>query len=415
MSASIVSLVVAVMYGAVVGALAQVQSTLQSILRSALPTRYIHRPDVDAESKLSNSQRVELTALRGRYFELELGESQTAGTADLFRSGSAGRAYVVTFWSVGVLGILLIPVVIWGPVRFGLRDWAALVGSATVTALIVGRFLSGRLGKPQGSDSALPPAVPSIDPMDRHAQTTIGAEDLRRGFQELDRLGELDYGLDLLSLLPRDGQDEVRLARIGRLLGVALKEPFATAAPIVGPSDGSLAGAGHSQSWQFKAYVDDDAGDLLKSADDLKHLLESKKTKSTWQYGVLESLREERQSFAVTELAYYDWVGVRGFFEYLAGSVNKWTCNDPGVHAKIEAAVEDIRNAGGLAQVINLDGQPGPAVLDLATILTEHVPWLSAATAPLVAGFVIIIATLGPDGYCRWSRERAAVDTHEAK
>src|SRR5258708_22933725 len=69
--------------------------------------------------------------------------------------------------------------------------------------------------------------------MNTNNQNVIETEQMREGFAVLNSLAQEEYHKDLDSILVDTTRtQEERLLRVGRLVGVILKEPFATAAPI---------------------------------------------------------------------------------------------------------------------------------------------------------------------------------------
>src|SRR5438067_2261512 len=125
---------------------------------------------------------------------------------------------------------------------------------------------------------------------------------LIEGIKSLDELSRGDYHEPLAAMLD-EGPGTEGAARLGRLIGVSLKQPFAKAQDLPTPSHYS-----HSyRGWDLdeKAFADPSVA-------------------NTWQYRTLEALRQdlagERQFdsiLALAQEAHYE----RGFFGYLARSV----------------------------------------------------------------------------------------------
>ena len=209
---------------------------------------------------------------------------------------------------------------------------------------------------------------------------------LRDGFAVLDRLSRDEYGVSLNKLAVSGERDE-RLVRVARLVGVTIKQPFAD--PV--PSTLGATRTGAKRGWQLRAHVLDDPA-----------------VQETWQYQVLDSLRQEMQkeiggagdsvkAFAV------DAQNERGFWGYLSRSVRKYLCDDPQLKKKIDQALNDAKKAGGGGQKLTPTALLAAAGSMIATALIQALPWLGLAASPVIAGLVVIIGTIGLDAYCEWS------------
>jgi hypothetical protein len=88
-----------------------------------------------------------------------------------------------------------------------------------------------------------------------------------------------------------------------------------------------------------------------------------------------------------------------GFFAYLATSTRKYICGDPALRQKIDAEVKASLPGGGAVQLLTR----GAASTMVATTLVQLVPWLAVAGAPLIAGLVLLIMSIGLDAFCDWS------------
>ena len=215
--------------------------------------------------------------------------------------------------------------------------------------------------------------------MDTNDQNAIETEQLQKGLELLNNLAQEEYHEDLNSNMPDPTQQQERLLRIGRLLGVVLKEPFATAVP----RDPTTSSTGAYRAWNL----------LDESA------FNTPAKQTTWQYGVLESLcKEEGKPQTVYDFAHYLQYE-RSFFGYLAISTSKWICGDPALKQKIDTEVKASQQGGGAVQLIS----KGTLSTTVATLLVLHVPWLAVAGAPLIAGFVLLIICIGTDAFCEWA------------
>jgi hypothetical protein len=75
----------------------------------------------------------------------------------------------------------------------------------------------------------------------------MDSQELSTGLRSLDSLSQAEYHQSLTDLLASD-RPEVAAKKIGRLVGVILKEPFAKSDPLDGPSKKSHA----YRSWHFR-------------------------------------------------------------------------------------------------------------------------------------------------------------------
>jgi hypothetical protein len=221
--------------------------------------------------------------------------------------------------------------------------------------------------------------------MNTNDQNVIETEQIQEGLAVLNSLAQEEYHIDLDSILADTARtQEERLLRVGRLVGVVLKEPFATDVPI----DPATSHTGAYRGWQL------DGSAFAKP-----------EKQTTWQYGVLESLRKE-EGWPPTV---YDFAGFlqveTGFFGSLVNSTRKYICGDPVLRQRIDAEVKASLPGGGTVPLAAM----GAGAMELANILVQYVPWLGGAGAPLIAGLclwlVLSIRAIGTDAFCDWSKQ----------
>jgi hypothetical protein len=225
----------------------------------------------------------------------------------------------------------------------------------------------------------------------------MDADQLKSGLLELDALSRAEYQKPLDQVL-KEGAPEDQALRVGRLVGVLLKQPFATAQDRPGPSGRT----GAYRSWNLVAEPQFAAGDR----------------KQTWQYQALAHMCrdvqgpgatiDERRVYAAARAAQTE----TGFFGLFAQDVRKYICGDPAIRQKIEDTIKtaDRPPATGQAAgpgrqipVVTPESVVGAAGLALGAALVQAVPVLGIVGAPVIAGVVLIIYTLGVDAFCRWS------------
>lgn len=225
------------------------------------------------------------------------------------------------------------------------------------------------------------------------------AEDLENGFRELQSLSEKEYHERLASVAfgPEDG--ETRLLRIGRLIGAVMKEPFAVGKDI------------QSLSEYGRAFRSLELQPAAKFEDPL--------LRQSWQYKALELLRTDPDVIStlgwqpvnvydLAQTAHYE----RGFFGFIAVSCRKYLCKDEQLRADIDREVEAAKKAG-----FNLKNSTPELVvasggLTIGTWLVQTFRCLAFTGAPVIAGIVLIIYTIGIDAFWSWSSSRAVRETH---
>jgi hypothetical protein len=127
------------------------------------------------------------------------------------------------------------------------------------------------------------------------------------------------------------------LFRIGRLIGVTLKEPFAEPVLVEAPSSFTHA----YREWHLD-----------------RSRFETDSAKRTWQYSALGALRSESEPCQVTPYDAEDLVQFaeylhheRGFFQCLGVSLKNYICGDPKVRKDVEKLSDRPRRKGFLKSV----------------------------------------------------------------
>jgi hypothetical protein len=236
----------------------------------------------------------------------------------------------------------------------------------------------------------------------------------------LEHLAETEYGVKLIDLILQDEPVtdslhepmEVRhtrdaLWRLGRLVGITVKEPF-TNGPGE-PSADSQTGARHS--WNLSS-----EGLSAASTD-------------TWQYQLISRFLDSEQ-----DMDTFDWLpprylpeheqvqqflfeaqNERGVFAALATSTRKYLCKNEQAHAALQAAVvdeasqeadvadpagSDANKLTGRVSVDPVDKLSNVFTAQSAAIIVSAVPWLDETMLPFVAGLLVIITAQGLNGFC---------------
>lgn len=219
----------------------------------------------------------------------------------------------------------------------------------------------------------------------------MNVEALQRGFIELDQLSRAEYREPLAEIV----RDPIRL---GRLVGVLLKQPFAEAKNLAHPS---------LRTGAYRAW----------------HLVDSGKfencSRDTWQ---LQALQRMHQELSLQERHYVDYSlygfavdaqHERGFFALFARTLRKYICGDKKIRKKIEDALKAGGKAGGpKIPPITPEAIVAAGGLVLGVYLVQKIPILGMVGAPVVAAVVVILYSLGVDAFCEWS-ERLRTEEDE--
>lgn len=224
-------------------------------------------------------------------------------------------------------------------------------------------------------------------------------ETIERGFRELDQLSLAEYRETLAEVLTDKLPKGDRAVRLGRLVGVLLKQPFADPETLTHPSFPS----GAYRAWR------------LVDAEKFKL-----RATTTWQYRVLERMQQEL-SFEERHLAHYslyqfavDAQHERGFFTFFALTLRKYICGDKTIRKKVEEAVGALGKAGGAKMPpITPEAIVGAGGLILGVYLVQKIPILGMVGAPVVAAAVVILYTLGVDAFCDWSANLRTAEYEE--
>lgn len=218
----------------------------------------------------------------------------------------------------------------------------------------------------------------------------VTAEELRAGMSQLAELAQAEYREPLENVIApaRESPDRVA-ARVGRLIGVAMKEPFADATNLDTPSAHSAA----YRTWQ------------LRDAQSVE------KQRETWQYATLDYLKTDasvgRGTFhsvhAIAEDAHYE----SGFFGHLAASARAYICGNADIRKKVEENIDKAKKAGLNVTLSAPEVVVGSGGVALGSYLVTAVPVLGFVGVPVIAGIVLLLYTIGIDAFCSWTASSA--------
>jgi hypothetical protein len=221
----------------------------------------------------------------------------------------------------------------------------------------------------------------------------MNSRELENGFRQLDSLAQKEYHLSLADVALGPEDEEKRLLRLGRLIGVVLKQPFAVENDLASPSDYS----GAYRSWELEPAAFEDPS-----------------IRDSWQYKALETLRSDPEIISTLgwqPVNVYDLAQTahheRGFFSFLAVSCRKYLCKDRKLRAEIDREVKSARSVGFDLRNITPEMLVASGGLTIGTSLVQAIPVLGIMGAPVIAGIVFIIYSIGIDAFCSWASDRA--------
>jgi len=193
-----------------------------------------------------------------------------------------------------------------------------------------------------------------------------------------------------LSEVAAEADEKETLDRVGRLIGVTMKQPLAEPQPVDTPTITTRA----YRQWELK---------------DEKTILDTEQ--NTWQYQTLAALSQDEQ--VIESLGYQppsvyglavDAHHERGFFAILTVSCRKYLCSEPKLREEISNQIEDARRAG--IDIRNVTPETIVAVGGAAvgTVLIQSIPILGLVGTPVIAGLLVIIYKIGMHAFCQWAQ-----------
>jgi hypothetical protein len=212
---------------------------------------------------------------------------------------------------------------------------------------------------------------------------------LTAALQELDKLSHEEYRKSLAEVA-MSGDEKERRDRLGRLVGVVLKEPFA----IKFNSDTPSPHTGAYRGWELnqEAFRNETAlsswqGQVLAEIRQNKH--------------VIEALGYQEASIqGLATMAQYE----RGWFRFLVVACREYLCN-PQVRQEIDGQLQAARKAGFDVRDPNMLVGSGAAGA-IGTILIQNVPILGLVGVPVIVLLTIIISNIGLNAFCLWARDQ---------
>lgn len=210
----------------------------------------------------------------------------------------------------------------------------------------------------------------------------LNEAELRSGLEALSDLSIDEYHQNLAEILAEDDP----LPRLGRLVGVIIKQPMATERTLDIPSPRSRA----YRAWD------------LKSSTDFEIASQS----GTWQFELWRQLRQDLSTddSLVATLDDFGFAGFAetesGFFGLFARNLRKYICADPKIRKAVDDAFKRAAGALGAKKAPTPEMVVASGGLTLGAYLVGAVPLLGLAGAPAVAGIVLILYVLGTRAFC---------------
>lgn len=223
----------------------------------------------------------------------------------------------------------------------------------------------GKANTVEAWGSLMPDAIPE----------NIPSAKAEEGIEALSELCKVEYGPNINQLMEDTSiTDEMRLLRIGRLIGITLKQPFADSHTVNPRNTKTWASRGWEVREEFHGFD-----------DDFRLLTQFPTESSTWQYDVLNRLRGEEGYRSVPELM-NAMNFERRFFSALARSFHKHVCGDANLCKQLHEAAGDTTT--------------------IAVLLVQALPLLVVAP-PVLGGFVLIVKKYGISEFCAWIDQKA--------
>jgi hypothetical protein len=228
-----------------------------------------------------------------------------------------------------------------------------------------------------------------------HHKITIS--ELREGLDELEALAREEYRQGLSEIL-KDEDPKTRLRRLGRLIGVTIREPFGPATALDDPTPITHA----YRRWDLSS-----ESSFYRSGSDI------------WQYTFLAHLLDEewvRQELYAGDLSPYGLARLAherlGFFGLLVLTSRKQLCKKSKVRQRIEMSFRKLGPEGCVAAPDAVLNEHGAQV---ATILVQRVPGFGHLGPGAIAGFVLMLGAVGIEKFCAWVKGdgRSAEWEHE--
>ncbi len=230
----------------------------------------------------------------------------------------------------------------------------------------------------------------------------VSDESLRVAWAQLSELARSEYGEGLDELLVHD--DPVRSGeydldtmalrdshdafwRIGRLMGITIKEPFAT--PQARTDQESQTDA--LRVWNLDPRILDVERPDLWQYNLISDFLTKVERVRTFDWLPPQQMTQHEQvaDFLIATHA------ERGLFRALVHGLRPHLCDDPDVREQLAKEISKGRIEAEPAQMF-----ASGVTASAASLIIAVVPWLGPEALPVVAGITLIVAAKGIDAFC---------------
>src|ERR1035437_8067914 len=191
---------------------------------------------------------------------------------------------------------------------------------------------------------------------------------LEEGLAALSTLSEGEFRATLTNVLV-DGDPALAFGRVGRLMAVWLKHPFAESFPYDPNAPGNWAKS--QRAWEIHRPIANVAHKDTAARRDL--LLNFA---AEWGRGI-------------DQLAEYN------IFLSMCKRLRPVVCGESKVVEQADKIAADLRKKGVTVSGFSLNDMLGAASLTIATYLVQHVSFLSAGVLPLVSGATLLVCCFG--------------------
>jgi hypothetical protein len=224
------------------------------------------------------------------------------------------------------------------------------------------------------------------------AQTEFSSDVLARQIVSFEDISQRHYGIPFARLLA-EADTPLGRRQFARLMGVVVKEPFAT------EKSRRPSGSTHARiglEWKPDREIASEAP-------------------GTWQLEFVRELtredkgRELSEAEAISELMYFKYETSLGKFIFQA--FRNRLCGDPKASAVVRSALKEARKAGvNLVEPTAANISVGVASVIAVAIASVLTPALAAVASPVIGGIALLVMQVGLDGFCSWSGEVIEAD-----
>lgn len=202
------------------------------------------------------------------------------------------------------------------------------------------------------------------------------------------RLAQEEYRQSLTSML-QNADAQYNAVRIGRLVGVLLKQPFAIPVALAEAS---------SRTAAYRAWH------LLEPSEFDIRFAATIDGAPIWQVKVLKQMMRE---LGLQDASPYEFAKTvqneYGFFGRFAQTISRYICADKAIRKKVADALKAAKATGTTIPHLTPESIIGMGGLSLGVYLVHAVPILGLVEASVIGALVVILYTLGVDAFCHWS------------